>query len=184
MINNVKKEILQLLQSDDWNQILEELLCLPRHKVLNILFSALYSIDEKVKNTAVKAMGIVVSDMALKDMEAARNIMRRLMWTLNDESGGIGWGTPEAMGEIIAMSKEIAKEYLPILISYLPGNENFLEHEKLQQGLIRSIGRVAPVYHEILKEVIPYLRLYLNSKEQDIQTLTIWVLSVLDKKNS
>ena len=44
----------------------------------------------------------VVSRLADSDMEAARVIMRRLMWNLNDESGGIGWGSPEAMGEILA----------------------------------------------------------------------------------
>jgi hypothetical protein len=46
-------------------------------------------------------MGEVMAHLADKDMESARVIMRRLMWSLNDESGGIGWGAPEAMGEIV-----------------------------------------------------------------------------------
>jgi len=40
--------------------------------------------------------------------------MRRLMWNLNDESGGIGWGNPEAMGEILACHEALANEYAPI----------------------------------------------------------------------
>ena len=47
-------------------------------------------------------MGAVVANLAEKDMESARVVMRRLMWSLNDESGDIGWSRPEAMGEIIA----------------------------------------------------------------------------------
>ena len=31
------------------------------------------------------------------------------MWTLNDESGGIGWGSPEVMGEILAAHKGLAE---------------------------------------------------------------------------
>ena len=46
-------------------------------------------------------MGVVVAGLAEHDMESARVVMRRLMWNLNDESGGIGWSSPEAMGEIM-----------------------------------------------------------------------------------
>jgi len=45
---------------------------------------------------------MVISNLTEKEMESARVIMRRLMWSLNDESGDIGWGAPEAMAEIIA----------------------------------------------------------------------------------
>jgi len=53
-------------------------------------------------------MGRVVSSLAEKDMESARVVMRRLMWNLNEESGGIGWGCPEAMGETMARSAPLA----------------------------------------------------------------------------
>ncbi|MEA3417440.1 MAG: hypothetical protein U9R02_15080 [Thermodesulfobacteriota bacterium] len=53
-------------------------------------------------------MGVVVSNLADHDMESARVIMRRLIWNLNDESGGIGWGSPEAMGEIMARNNRLA----------------------------------------------------------------------------
>ena len=55
-------------------------------------------------------MGAVVAHLAEKDMESARVVMRRLMCSLNDESGGIGWGAPEAMGEIIASHEGLASE--------------------------------------------------------------------------
>ena len=61
-------------------------------------------------------MGEVVSKIAENDLEFARIIMRRPMLNLNDESGGIGWGAPEAMGEIMARSEKLAEEYHKILI--------------------------------------------------------------------
>ena len=70
--------------------------------------------------------------------------MRRLMWNLNDESGGIGWrARPEAMGEIVARSERLADEYGHILISYLDPDGNYLEHPLLQRGLLWGIGRFA-----------------------------------------
>lgn len=53
-------------------------------------------------------------------MEKACTVMRRLMWTLNDEFGGIGWGVPEAMGEIMVCHKGLAHIYiiLPGLIIF------------------------------------------------------------------
>ncbi len=63
-------------------------------------------------------MGRVAADLADRDMESARVVVRRLMWNLNDESGGIGWGSPEAMGEIMACHEGLAEEYSCILISF------------------------------------------------------------------
>jgi hypothetical protein len=87
-------------------------------------------------------MGRVVSRQAEEDMADARVIMRRLMWNLNDESGGIGWGSPEAMGEIMACSPPLAREYRHIAISHIDPEGNFLEHEGLQQGALWGIGRL------------------------------------------
>lgn len=85
-------------------------------------------------------MGVLGSRMAQKTMEKARIVMRRIMWNLNDESGGIGWGSPEAMGEICCQSPVLATEFKSILFSYLDPNENYLEHEMLQRGVIWGIG--------------------------------------------
>jgi hypothetical protein len=73
-------------------------------------------------------------------MEKARILMRRIMWNLNDESGGIGWGSPEAMGEILSKSPELAGEFKSILFSYLDPKGNFIEHEALQRGVLWGIG--------------------------------------------
>ncbi|MBW2196206.1 MAG: HEAT repeat domain-containing protein, partial [Deltaproteobacteria bacterium] len=99
---NLKRKVLACLQSDNLDETLNELCQLPARQVINPLFSSLLSSKEQTKWRAVTAMGAVVANLAEQDMESARVIMRRLMWSLNDESGGIGWGAPEAMGEIIA----------------------------------------------------------------------------------
>ena len=88
-------------------------------------------------------MGQVVSNLADTDMESARVVMRRLIWNLNDESGGIGWGSPEAMGDIMACHQRLAEEYHRLLISYVRPEGNFLEHPQLQKGLLWGLARLA-----------------------------------------
>ncbi|MBU4421299.1 MAG: hypothetical protein KKH84_09905, partial [Proteobacteria bacterium] len=97
----LKKKILELLNNNDLEKSIVKILELPARQVVNPLFSFLYNADELLKWKAVIAMGAVVSDLADHNMESARIVMRRLLWNLNDESGGIGWGSPEAMGEIM-----------------------------------------------------------------------------------
>ena len=98
-IRTLKKNISTLLRSPDFKPEQLKLLQIPSKQVVNALFSFLYNEDPVVKWNAVCAMGAVVSDIAGKDPEAARVIIRRLMWNLNDESGGIGWGSPEATAQ-------------------------------------------------------------------------------------
>jgi len=75
------------------------------------------------------------------------------MLNLNDESGGIGWGAPEAMGEIMARSEKLAEEYYKILISYTPDGGNYLDFEDLQKDVIAGLKRLSQVRPNLVKEV-------------------------------
>jgi HEAT repeat protein len=174
-----KQKIYELLKSPDLASALVEISRLPGRQVINPLFSLLYNEDQDVRWSAVKAMGMVVAKMADEDMESARVIMRRLMWNLNDESGGIGWGSPEAMGEILAWHDELAREYAHILISYTREDGNYLEHEALQRGLIWGIGRLAQESPHILKNSVHYLFPYLESTDATVRGLAAWVMGLL-----
>lgn len=139
----LKQQIYQLLTMDNENSAIEQLLEISPSRSINPLFSFIQSTDEQIKWRAVKAMGKVVGMMASKNLESARVVMRRLMWSLNDESGGIGWGAPEAMGEIMAQDNRLADEYYKILLSYTDKDGNYLEYEPLRKGAVWAIKRVA-----------------------------------------
>ena len=93
----LKKDVRLLLGKDNFPLALDRIAQLPHRRVVNPLFSFLYHGNPMVRWRAVTAMGRVVSRQAENDMASAQNIIRRLMWNLNDESGGIGWGSPEAL---------------------------------------------------------------------------------------
>ena len=175
----LKREVLTLLQSEKFHRSLEELCQLPGRRVINPLFSFLLNREEQTRWRAITAMGAVVANLAEKDMESARVVMRRLMWSLNDESGGIGWGAPEAMGEIIASHEGLAKEYVSVLISYVREDGNFLEYEALQRGAIWGVGRVAQARPELVQKAVPHLVLFLESPDAAVRGLAAWTLGLL-----
>ena len=115
----IKTRLRQLLMQGDPDAALEEMVRLPHGSVINALFSFIQDGDPRVKWPAVRCFGAVVSRLADQDLESARVVMRRLMWSLNDESGGIGWGCPESMAEAMVQNEGLADEYACILVSYI-----------------------------------------------------------------
>jgi len=176
---DVKRKVLEIIKSDDLDQVLGELCRLPSRQVINALFSFLCSTEEEVKWRAVTAMGAVVTNLADEDIESARVIVRRLMWQLNDESGGIGWGAPEAIGEILACHEGLAGEYANILTSYIREDGNFLEHEPLQRGALWGLARVAQVRPDLVQDAKSYLIQRLGSTDATVRGLAALTLGLL-----
>lgn len=175
----LKKEVLVLLMQEDFHQAMETLCSLPGRRVINPLFSYLCSMDPQIRWRAIQAIGAVVQNIAREDMESARVIMRRMIWNLNDESGGIGWGMPEAMGEVMAQHEGLAREYVMILKSYIRTDGNFLEHEPLQRGVLWGLGRLAQERPELVKTVIPHVQPFLSSGDAVLRGLAVWTLGFL-----
>ena len=152
-MRSFKKEVLEFLERRDFEINLREIHKFEAKKLVNALFSFLCSTDKKLKERTVTAMGEVVSKIAEDNIESARIIMRRLMLSLTEESGGIGWGAPEAMGEIMARNEKLAEEYHKILISYTLSGGNELDFEDLQKDVIAGLKRLAEVHPHMVKEV-------------------------------
>ncbi len=172
----LKKLVLELLQHPDLTTCIEKILCFPHRQVVNPLFSFLYSLDEQIKWRAVSAMGAVIDALAEQDMESARIIMRRFIWNLNDESGGIGWGSAEAMGEAMALNEKLAEEYAGILVSYIRPDGNYLELEDLQKGALWGLGRLAHARPQLVKDAASFLALFLEAEDPARRGLAAWAV--------
>jgi hypothetical protein len=170
----LKKIIAELLRTADFEQGLDAICQLPARQAVNPLFSFLCSPEEGVKWRAVTAMGRVVSDLAAIDFESARIIMRRFIWQLNDESGGIGWGCPESMAEAMAQNERLAEEYGCMLISYIQPAGNFLEHEILQRGAVWGIGRITHSRPQYAQSAAAFLLPYMESADPILRGLAVW----------
>ncbi len=153
-MRNLKNKIFSILQGD-YPGFLRNLLDYPPYKVINILFSGLLASDERIKWHSVVGFGVLLDKIAKDDFGKARIVMRRCMWMLNDESGGIGWGVPEAMAEAMVNCYGLAKEYHKIFLSYLfeekDGKDNFLEFLPLRRGGFWGLARLCFRYPTVFK---------------------------------
>ncbi|BBO91177.1 DVU0298 family protein [Desulfosarcina ovata] len=170
----LKRRIGDLLGQDDFTAALETIGQLPGRQAINPLFGFFYSGDETIRWRAITAMGTVVCQLAETAMESARVVMRRLMWNLNDESGGIGWGSPEAMGEITAGHAGLAGEYGRILISYIDPAGNFLEYEQLQRGSLWGVGRLAHARPVLVQPAADHLCAFFDAADPTLRGTAIW----------
>ncbi len=156
--------------------------------IINILFSGICREIAHVRWPAISAMGKTVARLAEHNIEEARIIMRRFLWTLNDESGGIGWGAPEAMAETMYNHPGLAQEYIHMLTSYtkddgeeLHQDGNFLELPALQKGVLWGLARLAGKYPELLAAKLEPadMNFYLAAEDAEIRGLAALVCSRL-----
>jgi hypothetical protein len=151
-------------------------------RLINALFPLLYHGENTIKGRAVMMLGLAVARLAQGGMEEARNVVRRLMWNLNDESGSIGWGSPEAMGEILARHEGLAREYVHILASYTRPDGNYLENEVLQRGVLWALSRVSKSNPELVRKTDPLVLPYLDSSDPAVRGLAAGLLGELREK--
>jgi hypothetical protein len=184
----MKTELLTTLEKSDLEKIFRFLDNYSPHILLNPLFIALCNSLERVRWHAVCGFGRIVPAMADEDPESARIVMRRLLWSLNDESGGIGWGAPEAMAEIMCHCTLLRQEYMHMLVSYLREDGegiledgNFLELPLLQRGLLWGIGRLCQGHRleMITRQLDDDIIAYLSSPDHQVVGLAIWCLGML-----
>jgi len=187
--SELKQHVVELLQQNDLAEIGRQLLELPEKKLINPLFSCLCHSDERIRWHAVSGFGVIVPNICRQNLEQSRTIMRRFLWMLNDESGGIGWGIPEAMAEVMFNCRPLGNEYLHMLVSYTldDGPElfqagNFLELDLMQEGVLWGLCRVAPSYKEKLLHlgVGAALQVYFHSTNHRVRGLVCRLAGILE----
>ncbi len=177
-----RNRVIPLLSGEPIEAVLAAVRLLPPRRIFSSLIAALYHTDDRIKWHAVSALGVVTAQLAGEDREAARCVMRRLMWSLNDESGSVGWGAPEALAEIMANHEGLAAEYAYILTACMREDGFCLELPALQRGLLWGIGRLAGTSPDLLRSGgAPALLLpYLAGEDPEVRGLAARALGILE----
>lgn len=138
-------------------------------RVLSQLLALTYDADDLIGWRAVKALGLAAAPVADADLEFVRNILRRLMWSLNDESGGIGWRSPQAMGAILAQRPRELAEFIPIVISLFD-----LDESHFYPGVLWAIGHMAEHGAEGLEAARLHVLHHLASPDAAARGMAAW----------
>ncbi len=135
-----KLELEALLEAQDHSGLLRFSRRAPA-STLRYLSGRLPSHDADTKWRAVRALGALVSDPALLSDERLTELLRRYFWSLNDESGAVPFGVPEAIGEILACRPSLQKDFLPLICS-MTHEEEVIQTGAIERGVVWAIGRI------------------------------------------
>ncbi len=186
MNRKIGQEVKTILRDGDLLGLFDFLEHIPPKKAIQPLIQSFYKTGSLERWHAITAFGRIVDKIAREDMEDARIIIRRLMWSLNDESGGIGWGAPEAMAEAMANNPVLADEYSRILLSYIWQDGNFLEYLPLRRGALWGVMRLAQTRPEVFTTIDYYedlVRDYLKDPDPESRALAALALGFAGRTN-
>jgi hypothetical protein len=102
-----------------------------------VLQTFLFDEDPLVRWRAVEAIGRAASVRAREGLEPVRELLRRTLWLMNDESGGLLWHGPQVMAAVLANVTELCDEFAVIVGS-------FLEEDPFRAGARWALWRLAP----------------------------------------
>lgn len=139
-------------------------------------------LDPLTRHRAAVALGASAARLARTAPEAARNILRRLMWHMNEESGNIGWGIPEAFAEILAASESLARDFHRVLCSYimdLDRDDNYCDHAILRRSCYWAVGRLAQERPALCLHARPWLVRGLEDTDEICRGMAAWALGQL-----
>lgn len=179
-MRTAKQRLKHILQEPDWQDHLEKIAAAGMTSV-GPLFSFLL-LGALTMHRAAVALGATVARLAQSDPETARNVIRRFMWHMNEESGNIGWGIPNAFAECLAASTQLAETYHRILISYiidLGHDDNFCDNDVLRRSCFWAVGRLAQVRPEMCTLARPWLRKGLDDVDSICRGMAAWALAKL-----
>jgi len=148
-------------------------------KTLRYLTARLYGADEASRCDAARALGAVAADAGIVSDGKVRELLRRYFWWLNDESGAVPLGIPEAIGAIVAARSEFQREFLPLLCS-LAHHPDCLQTGPIERGVFWALGHIgrpaALCSPEAVKAIAEAAR---HHPDPETQSTAAWALSRL-----
>jgi hypothetical protein len=169
----VKKEARELLRRRDLEAIAD--LAGRRSRLLNVLLALTFDRDPLVGWRSVEAMGVAARRMVEGDPSPVREHMRRLVWLLSEESGGVCWRAPEALAEIVRACPDHFADYAPIVVHLLDTMaEEDLDH--FRPGVLWGIGRLGALAIDAVGSVLPRIEAALDHAEPQVRGMAAWCL--------
>ncbi len=167
MDKTVKQQVKDLLYQRDYDRLVE--LCEENRKIWTELRFRLFDMDEKIRWSAIEAVAQFMKHLWRQGKtEKVREYMRNLFWSLNDESGGIGWNAPQTIAEMIVNIPELLDPFGSMMIAHT------LDEPPLVQGGLWGIGRLgkrAAESVEFFKDLV--LAVFQNNDPQTL-SLAAW----------
>lgn len=166
----LKRTVNRLLATEHFEDIVA--LALKDKGTLRRLIASAYDKEEVASWRAIEAMGLAARALSREKVEIVRDTVRRLLWSMGEESGGIGWSAAEMLGEIVAGSPDLFTDIVPIIWS-------FKEELMFRAGVVWAMGRIALVRPDLVRFIEPELPALLSDENPTVRGYAAWVCGIL-----
>ena len=123
-------------------------------RLYRTLMMLIHDDDDLVRQRACRHLADIISR---KDPASIENVIRRLLWRLNPESGDYPIGLPELLGEIGNRAPREIASFVSVILFYL-------DDEKLQPGLLQAAGRIGQKLPDLLSEYVSEISQFLRNE--------------------
>jgi hypothetical protein len=148
-------------------------------RTLRYLSARLYSEDADIKWRAVRALAALAADPTLLTEQKLAERLRRYFWSLNDESGAVPFGVPEAIGEILARRPSLREALLPLICS-MTHEEGVSQSGAIESGVIWAIGRVGAPALRCDPDVVRIRSMAVAHPDPETRRVAAWALRRLE----
>jgi hypothetical protein len=121
-------------------------------RVWKVLQFNLYQTDETLRWHSIEAVAVLLrTEWDRGRREKVRDYLRRLIWSISDESGGIGWSAPQTIAETVVAIPPLQEPFVNIMI-----DRAFREPMLVKSGLwgIGRLGRRARPSVELFQDIV------------------------------
>jgi HEAT repeat protein len=129
--------------------------------VLSVLVGHLNELDEELRWRAIHALGRLVEVRAEAHLEGVRELIRRQLWAMNDESGNVSPHAAEAVAEMLYRVPALYPEYISNLMAHL-------DEELFRPGLLWGLARLAG-HGELILEHLPQVTAALGDPDPAVR---------------
>ena len=171
-MHTLKKSILSLLEAND----LDALVALGKSKprVVSLLVRISYDKETLAGWRAIKAVGLIAQELVKSDCEYLRNTIRKLRWSLSDESGGIGWSAPELIGEIVCADPRRFADIVPLIADVYT-----IEEDVFRPGVLYAFNRIAESAPDLVAPFSDIINAALNDKNALVRVYALETIGKL-----
>ncbi len=166
-----KQDIIEALEKNDVETVAA--FAMGDKKVISLLIRIAYDKETLAGWRAIKAIGIAARELIKTDCEFLRETVRKLLWSLTDESGGIGWSAPELLGEIVSADPRRFSDIIPLIAQVYD-----IEEEVFRPGVVYALARIAETSPE---QVAVYQRIITMSLVDKNPLLKIYGLELVER---
>lgn len=153
----MRKNIAQALEANKLDTVVS--LARQDRKVISRLIRFAYDKETLVGWRAIKAVGLIAQELVKTDYEYLRNTIRKLRWSLSDESGGIGWSAPELIGEIVCADPRRFSDIVPLIADVYT-----IEEDVFRSGVLYAFNRIAELSPDLVAPFTDIINAALTDK--------------------